>query len=696
MQNIDSDLIRGNIDTIILKTMLDEDKYGLDIIKEVENKSNGTYELKQPTLYSCLKRLENQELISSYWLDSDIGGKRHYYKLTEKGKAKIEEKQEEWSKSKFVIDNLLGEYNPSEYRLVKRQDYDKIIEGKKFEYNDADAEMLELASTEANSAPPPAPPTDVLLEEKIVPEDITTAEDIPNQGINETFLNSNADIEQAFYNFNIVPENYNFKESNFLARLAQEETSAPHETEKLAEDEVTVIQQNLLFDETPTDNVDLNNTVDEFEKSIAELASFKQGETDNEEVFENRETDDEKTFNGRETDETDENYDNLDYEGETETVETDLETNENSFQEEEFAATQDFEEDNVTHVQQAAPTYILQNYDENFLEELNELGIADYQNNYDALTDENTDSSQVKTTKNENLEDENENINQTSNDKTVVVDTPLTDEYLNQVNATETELDETPKTDFLNFQEQNVSQTSFEDVISNTEYRSRFEAEYNEAKEYPPPPEDKSMDYKQRLQNLSTYAKNTQNSDEGLKKAKDINSLKSEFEVEGIKVTEFKKEQLKEVNKDYLLSNKLNMVKAFILLFGYIFILSALYIILNSTSFKTTTGFSFNWFLIGFIPFGVYAIYHLIFYIINPYKKVPARYSPGVMLLISAIMTVQLLLITYCVNLQMGFYSFVQSDYNHLFWIIPLAISFAPLVSTGIHCALFYSRNFNV
>ena len=95
MQNIGSDLIRGNIDTIILKTMLDGDKYGLDIIKEVESRSNGTYELKQPTLYSCLKRLENQELISSYWLDSDIGGRRHYYKLTEKGRDFYNKKQEQ-------------------------------------------------------------------------------------------------------------------------------------------------------------------------------------------------------------------------------------------------------------------------------------------------------------------------------------------------------------------------------------------------------------------------------------------------------------------------------------------------------------------------------------------------------------------------------------------------------------------------
>ena len=123
MSNIDSDLIRGNIDTIILKTMLENDMYGLDIIKEVETRSNGTYILKQPTLYSCLKRLENQELISSYWLDSDIGGRRHYYKLTDKGRETLVKKQEEWAKSKFIIDNLLSDFNYDEYRLVKKDFY---------------------------------------------------------------------------------------------------------------------------------------------------------------------------------------------------------------------------------------------------------------------------------------------------------------------------------------------------------------------------------------------------------------------------------------------------------------------------------------------------------------------------------------------------------------------------------------------
>ena len=145
-----------------------------------------------------------------------------------------------------------------------------------------------------------------------------------------------------------------------------------------------------------------------------------------------------------------------------------------------------------------------------------------------------------------------------------------------------------------------------------------------------------------------------------------------------------------------MLINKLNLIKSLILLFGYIFVLSAVYIILNNTAFRNTQGFSISYFLYAFIPFAVYALYYLILYLINPYKKVPAKYAPRIMFLISVIVTVQLLLITYCINLQLGFYSFTQSYYNHLLWIIPGIISFAPIFSNIIFVSLFYSKNFNV
>lgn len=76
---------RGSVPQIILNTLLGGDKYGYEICKEIESRTNGAIVLKQPSLYSSLRRMEEQGLISSFWEDSDIGGRRHYYKLTEKG-----------------------------------------------------------------------------------------------------------------------------------------------------------------------------------------------------------------------------------------------------------------------------------------------------------------------------------------------------------------------------------------------------------------------------------------------------------------------------------------------------------------------------------------------------------------------------------------------------------------------------------
>lgn len=106
---IHSDLIRGHIDTIILKALYDGDRYGFDIIKEIEQKSSGQYIIKQPTLYSCLKRLEVQGFIKSYWGAKSSGGRRKYFTLTDMGRDLFIKNQSEWVYSRSVIDKLISD-----------------------------------------------------------------------------------------------------------------------------------------------------------------------------------------------------------------------------------------------------------------------------------------------------------------------------------------------------------------------------------------------------------------------------------------------------------------------------------------------------------------------------------------------------------------------------------------------------------
>ena len=129
--SISADLIRGHINTIILRSLYDRDKYGYEIINEINEKSHGQYTLKQPTLYSALKRLENQGYIQAYWKNDEVsaGGRRKYFRLTESGREITEHNQAEWEYSRTVIDNLISDRNfdfnqpaptPVDFKILKQ------------------------------------------------------------------------------------------------------------------------------------------------------------------------------------------------------------------------------------------------------------------------------------------------------------------------------------------------------------------------------------------------------------------------------------------------------------------------------------------------------------------------------------------------------------------------------------------------
>jgi len=105
--NISSELIRGNIDSIILRVISDGDNYGYEIIKAISKNSLGKYELKEPSLYTSLKRLESQKLIESYWGSESQGGRRKYYKLTQLGKENYEKAISAWEIARDLIDKLI-------------------------------------------------------------------------------------------------------------------------------------------------------------------------------------------------------------------------------------------------------------------------------------------------------------------------------------------------------------------------------------------------------------------------------------------------------------------------------------------------------------------------------------------------------------------------------------------------------------
>jgi len=106
--SIAGDLIRGHTDAIILARLLRSDSYGYEINKTISALSSGMFELKEATLYTAFKRLEDQGYIASYWGDSGAGARRRYYTITAEGRQTCSALLAQWQATKDIMDKLLN------------------------------------------------------------------------------------------------------------------------------------------------------------------------------------------------------------------------------------------------------------------------------------------------------------------------------------------------------------------------------------------------------------------------------------------------------------------------------------------------------------------------------------------------------------------------------------------------------------
>lgn len=112
--SIAADLIRGHTDTIILAALLQEDSYGYRINRTLCELTDGRFELKEATLYTAFKRLEEAGYIRSYWGDEATGARRRYYAITPDGRTAYGRLMQEWQEASSMIEKLIRFGNPDD------------------------------------------------------------------------------------------------------------------------------------------------------------------------------------------------------------------------------------------------------------------------------------------------------------------------------------------------------------------------------------------------------------------------------------------------------------------------------------------------------------------------------------------------------------------------------------------------------
>ncbi len=106
--DFDANLLKGTVDSIILKLVAERAMYGYEIIKVINERTQGAFEWKEGTLYPCLHRLAGAGYIASEWHEAESGRKRKYYTITRNGSALLKEKVTEWAAFSSAVHTLLA------------------------------------------------------------------------------------------------------------------------------------------------------------------------------------------------------------------------------------------------------------------------------------------------------------------------------------------------------------------------------------------------------------------------------------------------------------------------------------------------------------------------------------------------------------------------------------------------------------
>ena len=99
--------IKGHLDLLLLSVLAAGPAHGYAIISALRERSDGTFDLPEGTIYPALHRLEDGGLLSSSWAAGD-GRRRRVYALTSAGATALAAEQTEWRRFATGMVAVLG------------------------------------------------------------------------------------------------------------------------------------------------------------------------------------------------------------------------------------------------------------------------------------------------------------------------------------------------------------------------------------------------------------------------------------------------------------------------------------------------------------------------------------------------------------------------------------------------------------
>lgn len=103
---MNAELLKGHLDLLVMSVVAAGPIHGYGVIERLRERSEGSFDLAEGTVYPVLHRLERAGLLEHEWSEA-TGRRRKMYRLTAEGAAKLAEQRRGWREFVDAVESVL-------------------------------------------------------------------------------------------------------------------------------------------------------------------------------------------------------------------------------------------------------------------------------------------------------------------------------------------------------------------------------------------------------------------------------------------------------------------------------------------------------------------------------------------------------------------------------------------------------------
>ena len=103
-----TELLKGTLDLLILKTLELEPRHGVAVADRIAQLTRGTFAVKAGSLFPALHRLEQEGFLEGEWSTTEQGRRAKFYRLTAAGRRQLGVEKKTWARIAIAIGSVLA------------------------------------------------------------------------------------------------------------------------------------------------------------------------------------------------------------------------------------------------------------------------------------------------------------------------------------------------------------------------------------------------------------------------------------------------------------------------------------------------------------------------------------------------------------------------------------------------------------